>query len=742
MKKNLYFIIAVIFLSLFNYLPKLLFSQTYPFGFSQQKVASVNNPTSMAFAPDGRIFVTEKAGKVRVVKNDTLLSTPFVSLNASKTGGERGLHNMIFDPDFNNNHYVYVYYTVDDNPAFNRLERYTADGDIALSGSEMTILELEPLTNDMHNGGGMVFGPDGKLYLGVGDDYLFEAAQDISNNIGKILRINPDGTTPAGNPFSGSAAKERIWAYGLRNPYTMSIQPGSGKIFFNDVGGSKFEEINNATMAGPNFGWPVKEGASTDFAYTSPVYAYPHGTGNNSGCAISGGDFFNPNTSNYPAEYFGKYFFIDYCNGWINYIEPDNATHVHNFATALPLSCVYVKTGIDGNLYYISRGDGGVYRITYTQNEFPVIIQKPQSQVVDGGEKVAFEVSVSGAAPLSYQWDKNGIIIPGADSSVYIIENATLSDVGEYKVIATNAHGSVTSDIATLTVKNNNTAPVPTILLPLSATSYSGGDTIFFQGDATDAEDGPLPASAFSWEVNFHHGMHYHPGPAVPQEIKTDFFMTDTLGETAANVWYRLILTVTDAIGVSKNTYVDILPQTSTISFSSAPSGLQIKLEGQPEATPFSILGVEGMVRFISAPSPQVLGGKTYLFDHWGHGGNQSQALRMPENDIAFTAFYVEYEELIPLNSSWKYLDNGSNQDTAWRAIGWNDSTWASGDAELGYGDADEATIVGYGTDENNKYITTYFRKAFTVSGASSFTGLELKLLRDDGAVVYLNGNK
>src|SRR5262245_44862543 len=163
-----------------------------PSGFTEtQFVDGLTDPTSMAFAPDGRLFVTEQGGDVRVVKNGQLLSVPFVSL-AVNSAGERGLLGLAFDPDFATNQYVYVYYTEPSAPIHNVISRFTAAGDQAVPGSEQVLFELNNLSSATnHNGGGLHFGVDGKLYVSVGENADGANAQNLNNNLGKLLRLNP-----------------------------------------------------------------------------------------------------------------------------------------------------------------------------------------------------------------------------------------------------------------------------------------------------------------------------------------------------------------------------------------------------------------------------------------------------------------------------------------------------------------------------------------------------------------------
>jgi glucose/arabinose dehydrogenase len=180
----------------------LLHAASLPSGFSETQIATgLFNPTAMALAPDGRIFVCEQWGSLRVIKNGTLLSTSFVDLAVSSSG-EAGLLGVAIDPNFTSNQYVYVYYTATTPALHNRISRFTAAGDVALPGSEVVILELDDLSSAItHNAGTIHFGPDGRLYAAVGENGFGPNAQMLNNLLGKILRLNPDGTIPADNPF-------------------------------------------------------------------------------------------------------------------------------------------------------------------------------------------------------------------------------------------------------------------------------------------------------------------------------------------------------------------------------------------------------------------------------------------------------------------------------------------------------------------------------------------------------------
>ena len=339
-----------------------------PSGFSESLVASgISNPTAMAFAPDGRLFVCQQGGQLRVIKDGTLLPAPFVSLTVNASG-ERGLLGVAFDPNFAVNHFVYVYYTATTPAIHNRVSRFTANGDVAVPGSETIILELETLSSATnHNGGALHFDADGTLLIAVGDNANGANSQTLANRKGKMLRINANGSIPTNNPFylQATGVNRSIWALGLRNPFTFDIR--NGRMFINDVGQNTYEEINDG-IAGSNYGWPESEGPTTNPEHRAPLFHYDHSAG---GCAITGGAFYVPDVGQFPGTYLGKYFFADYCAGWIRVFDPSAGT-ASGFATGISAP-VDLKVGPEGSLYYIARGTGAVWKISYTASQAPQI---------------------------------------------------------------------------------------------------------------------------------------------------------------------------------------------------------------------------------------------------------------------------------------------------------------------------------------------------------------------------------
>ncbi len=559
-------------------------TSTVPNGFQEITVASgISSPTSMEFAPDGRLFIAEQGGKLRVVKNGQLLATPFVTLPVDSSG-ERGLLGIAFDPNFQTNNFMYLYYTTTPSGT-NRISRFTANGDVAVENSEVILWDLDPHSAGNHNGGAIHFGKDGKLYVATGDNANGSNAQKVDTLHGKILRVNavPDDPStstderiPSDNPASFDTSNgvltptgrnKAIYLLGLRNPFTFDIQPGTGKMFINDVGDNgpiRWEEINEVSKPAENFGWPVAYGmeGSSDARYTRPIYTYQDG-----GCAITGGVFYNPSVHNFPSDYEGDYFFGDYCGNWIKRLKPLNNNAVSDFATNVS-SPVDLKIGPEGALYYISYHDGTVHKI----------------------------INSSAPTPSS-------------------------------------------TPVPTLP---NGSAPTGSITSPPQGITYAAGDTIQYAGTGTDPEDGTLPASAFSWTIMFHHDTHTHPFLGPINNTKSGSFQIPKTGEPAANVWYRIYLTVTDSTGLKHESTRDINPRKSTITLASNPSGLQLTIDGQPKTTPYSVEGVVGFTRALGANSNQTLNGKTYQFVSWSDNGTQTHSVDTPNNNTTYTATFQE----------------------------------------------------------------------------------------------------
>lgn len=346
---------------------------TLPPGFRAEIVASgLNGATALEAAPDGRLFICEQAGRLRVVKAGKLLAEPFVSLAVEATW-ERGLIGVTVAPDFPRTPHVFVCYVSGKPYPHHVISRFTAAQDSAVPGSEKVLLEGDDQSKlggnvpAGHQGGALHFGADGKLYIAIGDQTAGTPAQDLSSLLGRLLRINADGSIPDDNPFAQTTGKYRAtWALGLRNPFTFAVQPHTGRMFINDVGG-RAEEVNEG-VAGANYGWPtVEHGPTSDARFRGPVHHYPT-------ACIAGGAF-APDDGSWPSAYRGHYFFADFNHGWIKTLDPAAPASAQPFASGLRRP-VDLRFSGDGSLYVLVRdawvmdkffksGTGALLRIHY-----------------------------------------------------------------------------------------------------------------------------------------------------------------------------------------------------------------------------------------------------------------------------------------------------------------------------------------------------------------------------------------
>lgn len=634
-----------------------LSSQVLPTGIVRSDyVTGLTRPVQMAFAPDGRLFICEQDGRLRIFKDGLLLAEPFMTLDVTNNN-ERGLLSVAFDPDFATNQYIYVFYTAQTTPPLNRVSRFTAAGDFVVPGSEKILVEVDVSRAGFHNAGAIHFGPDGKLYISIGDNTAAARAQELTNLYGKILRINSDGTIPTDNPFysTNTGLNRLIWAYGLRNPFTFNIDPTNGTMFINDVGENTFEEVNRGA-AGANYGWNASEGPynpTGNPAFTMPVFSYLHNatvidprTGNPGpppyGCSVIGGAFFQSTTPKLPNQYVGRYFFGDVCGGWIKTLDPTNNS-VEDFGSGLndPSD---IDVGPDGALYYSARlgegvGSGKVFRIAEAGDR-PAVTVQPADVRVTVGHSASFSVTASGTAPLSYQWRRNGTPISGATSATYTIPSPAMADNGAiFSVVISNSLDNVTSRDALLTVTENQ-APTATILTPAAGTLYQASTTVTYSASATDSEDGELPASAFTWSVVFHHDTHTHPFQPEHSGSTTGSFFVPPNDHTEDNVWYRVHLTVKDSGGLTYSTYRDVFPRKSTITLNTVPPGLLVSLNTPPLAAPLTSPSVVGVIRTLDAVTPQTKEGVSYEFVSWSDGRPANHTIVTPATNTTYTATF------------------------------------------------------------------------------------------------------
>jgi glucose/arabinose dehydrogenase/uncharacterized membrane protein len=568
------------------------------------------------FAPDGRIFVWQREGIIRIYKNGQLLPTPFIDISSKvNIGGDRGLLGVAVDPDFAQTRYVYLLYVYepfgqpnDHSPRTSRLTRVTADPnnpDVALPGTEVTLLGTlgnPPCSqypagsdciaddSDSHTIGTVKIAPDGNIYVGSGDgaSYSFAdpvalRAQHLDSLNGKILRIAPDGSAPVDNPFydGSNSNQSKIFSYGLRNPFRYTLDPVIGEPTIGDVGWGLWEELDRGR--GKNFGWPCFEGNAPQPDYqaafqecqdldpsdvTPPIYTYFHDVG----ATVIGGEYYT--ATEYPVQYQGNLFFADYESNWIKRAVFDSnqeLVSVEDFATNADAP-VSFTLGPDGWLYYVSITTGELRRIKYG-GPFANASANPTSGY--SPLNVAFSSAGSsdpGGQTLTFLWDFGDGSTSTQPNPNHTYTSGTVQTFVA-KLTVTNEDGDSSSDTVSITV--GSLPPTAVIDSPPDGTVVNPGDVVNFSGHGTDPDDGNLPASAMHWTVYLHHDDHFHTFLELDGVTGGSFTAQDYGAGTYS---YEIVLTVTDSSGLEGTDSVD-LPLNSgncptiTISPSTLPDG-------------------------------------------------------------------------------------------------------------------------------------------------------------------------
>ena len=369
-------------------------------------------PTEIAHANDDRLFVVEKAGKIKIVQPDGIVNeTPFLSFpdGTITTQVEAGLLGLAFHPEYLENGFFYIYYARIDGMAV--ISRFSVgpDPDIADPDSEEIILMM-PHPFPAHYGGTLKFGPDGLLYISTGDGgdefELGIKSQDINDNFGKILRLDVDAPSPyipAGNPFIEADGNDEIWALGFRNPWKFSFDRQTGDMIITDVGQAQIEEINKITApltAGLNFGWRCYEGtfpfnitnclAAEDMVF--PTAQYNH----DEGCAVIGGYVYRG--AQYP-ELTGKYIFSDFCLHRIAMMDDDG---IITYSETVGENYYFTTLGEDKNGELYITGGHNLYKITsmplstadYATPKFSLLPNPANSQFMVKGNEISYPMTI------------------------------------------------------------------------------------------------------------------------------------------------------------------------------------------------------------------------------------------------------------------------------------------------------------------------------------------------------------
>jgi glucose/arabinose dehydrogenase/PKD repeat protein len=700
------------------------FTQTYVVSPPYLDSRAFDLPHDMEFAPDGRLFVAQQGGIVKILNSNGAVSTFLDISNKVYNSNSMGLLGITLDPQFDTNRYVYLFYTtkaedtngdgVIDTPIHNLIVRVTANssGDSAVPGSEQVLLRLDDLEdNGLHNGGSIHFGADGKLYATVGENNRRTPAQTLDNFFGKVVRINKDGTIPTDNPFynTASGAYRAIWALGLRNPYKMDIQRGTGTIFINDVGGTKWEEINQGA-AGANYGWPVREGVANDSSYVDPLFAYPHDEAgtldpNTTGCAIIGSTFYDPRTAQFPSEYQGDYFFTDFCNDWIRRYDPatDQATL---FATE-GFNPIDLETSEDGSLYVMQRR-GALIKIQFSGDANRPPSADIAADTTSGPVPLTVKFDGSGSSDpdngdtLSYFWDFGD---GSTETTTTPTTSHTYSTKGTYtaSLRVRDNHGAL-SATDTVRIDAGNEAPNPTIGSPSADLQFTVGRQITLSGSATDAEDGALPNSAFKWDVLlWHNGSHTHP---LFSGTGNDLTFTapqpeDLFSATGPGNYLEIKFTATDSTGLSKTVVREVQPNRVNLTFGSNPSGLSLEVDHQSFTAPKTLVSWEGYKPLVNAPSPQSLLGTTYAFASWSDAGTQQHEVDTGAAPSTYTATYTANSAACTISgTSGNDTLKGTVRNDVICGLGGDDNLkGVGGDDTLLGGDGNDILVGGVGND-------------------------------------------
>ena len=327
----------------------------------QSVLPGLDFPVGMALAPDGRVFFNERlTGKIRIINQQwQLVATQFCQI-AIATSGEQGLLGLALDPDFANNKFVYVYHTAS-SPLRNRVVRYTESSGTCTQ--ETIILDNLPVSTN-HNGGIIQFGPDGKLYVIIGDAENTANAQTVTSLAGKILRVNPDGSAPSDNPFFSNANvnAKLVFSLGHRNSYGFTFHPHTTHLWESENGPADNDEINRAVASG-NYGWPTVKGIAGNPSFRDPILAYTPTIAPTGIIAIP------ENSSTYPVAYRNNLLFVDFNGGKIRRVVLSGAD-----LTQLGTSSIAYNGGNGGLLSLMLGADGFVY-VSNTNAIFKVVPQ-------------------------------------------------------------------------------------------------------------------------------------------------------------------------------------------------------------------------------------------------------------------------------------------------------------------------------------------------------------------------------
>jgi glucose/arabinose dehydrogenase/PKD repeat protein len=587
----------------------------------------------------------------------------------------------------------------------NRVSRFVqpAGTDTLNPASETILIDNIPQPGGFHLSGDLHFGPDGYLYISAGDggcDYagdsgcqgLNDAARDSHVLLGKILRITRDGGIPPDNPFQGAGTArcnltgrtakgqkcQETFASGLRNPFRFAFDPNSvtPRFFINDVGGNAIEEINEG-IRGADYGWNCREGAVTNNSkgpcsplpagLVGPIFGYAHrkaipwstgegwpgGTPPSNCHSVTGGAFVPDGL--WPG-FDGSYLWSDYVCGGIFALRPKTGGgySASDFATALGESSAVALLFGPANgsqaLYYSTyTGGGQIRRIRFTGasgNNAPVAILEASPRAGTLPLTVTFDASDSSdpdpGDTLTYVWAFGDG--SGQQTTSQPVVQHTYNKVGTFTAIlrVRDDHGTFSLP-ATAVIGAGNQPPVPVILTPAASALFAVGDEIRLRGNASDPDDGALPASALSWTVLLHHNNdHTHPyfGPVAGNDIPLTAPAPEDLA-AATGSFLEILLTATDSKGLSSTVSQTFQPKKAALTFQTNPPGLKVDVNDATLTGPETATSWERYPLKLDATSPQFAGGNVYFFQSWSDGGAAIHTITTPAGGGTYTANFT-----------------------------------------------------------------------------------------------------
>jgi glucose/arabinose dehydrogenase len=597
-------------------------------GFYTQQIhdgTQISEPTSMAFDQQNNMYVGQRNGTIRFRAAGSPEFSDFATL-AVNTGGERGLLGLVIERNVDPaKSYLYALH----NDAQSRMNI----AKINLATRVLTNIYTSTVQfNFYHNGGGIDLDNLGHLYFSLGDNYLPTAAQDLTTEIGKVHRINKDGSIPADNPFVGNPlAKPTIFAIGFRNPFRLNVDSTTNEIYVGDVGSTLSEEINLVRPA-RNYGWPSQEGDTCNIAsctvFEKPFYFYNHWTGN----SITGGPVYRGTV--YPAAYEGRIFFADWSVGVIDTLDNGTA-RLQNFSYNHQ-DIVDLEVGADGYLYVLNYFFGKISKVVYNTNNTPLPPQGTVScELSNPLPPSVVTCAVTGLSDpngddATVTWKVNGVAAGAGTRLTYAVANA-----GRYEVEAILSDGTLTTTVSAAPLIVGG---LPTITeLATNPTEFSGGMSLSTGFTAVDASGAPIPATGCNVKVQIAHNDHVHDLDSVNACTYTGDIPRSL--ETDPEIRIKLTYRATDRAGsvATKETFLSA--RTSTLTVQSTPPGATLLFGGQAIAG--TVTGTSGLIRQLAAPLQTTFNGKSYVFTRWSDSvALAAREINFPLTTTTLTAEY------------------------------------------------------------------------------------------------------